>query len=67
MRVSVDRAKCQGTGYCAMITSAVFEIGSDGLANVLQADVDESQRGLVVEARDTCPTQAIAVELDRSS
>lgn len=62
MRVRVDRTRCQGTGYCAMITAAVFELTPDGVAQVLQAEVDDSQRGLVIEARDTCPTQAITLD-----
>jgi ferredoxin len=29
---------------------------------VLQSEVDESQRELMLEAQNTCPTQAITVE-----
>ena len=64
MRVSVDRAKCQGTGYCTMITSEVFELDTQGIAYVREGAIDESQHELIVEAGDTCPTQAISVELD---
>jgi ferredoxin len=62
MLVKVDSDKCQGTGYCAMISPTVFELGDDGLATVLQSEVDESERELMLEAQNTCPTQAITVE-----
>jgi ferredoxin len=62
MRVKVDSDKCQGTGYCTMVSPEVFELGDDGLATVLQSEVDESQRELMLEAQNTCPTQAITVE-----
>jgi ferredoxin len=62
MRVKVDADKCQGTGYCTMVSPEVFELGEDGLATVLQSEVDESQRELMLEAQNTCPTQAITVE-----
>jgi ferredoxin len=45
-----------------MVSPQVFELGDDGLAAVLQSEVDESQRELMLEAQSTCPTQAIAVE-----
>lgn len=64
MRVKVDRDKCQGAGYCEIISSTVFEVGADGIANVLQSSVDESQRELMIEAQNTCPTQAITVDPD---
>jgi ferredoxin len=62
MLVKVDSDKCQGTGYCTMVSPEVFELGDDGLATVLQSAVDESQRELMLEAQNTCPTQAITVE-----
>ena len=62
MRVKVDSGKCQGTGYCTMVSPEVFELGDDGLATVLESDVDESRRELMLEAVNTCPTQAITVE-----
>jgi ferredoxin len=62
MRVKVDGEKCQGTGYCTMVSPEVFELGEDGLATVLPSEVDESQRELMLEAQNTCPTQAITVE-----
>jgi ferredoxin len=64
MRVTVDPDKCQGTGYCEMISSTVFELGPDGIAKVLESSVDESQRELMIEAQSTCPTQAITVDAD---
>jgi ferredoxin len=64
MRVKVDPGKCQGTGYCTMVSPAVFELGDDGLATVLQSEVDDSQRELMIEAQNTCPTQAITVDAD---
>jgi ferredoxin len=64
MKLKVDADRCEGTGYCEMISSTVFELGDDGIARVRESHVDESERELMIEAQNTCPTQAITVESD---
>jgi ferredoxin len=40
----------------------VFEIGSDGALRVLNPGPDESLRGVVEEAVESCPTGALRIE-----
>lgn len=62
-KVKVLKDVCIGCGACQAICSEVYEIGDDGLAEVI---VDEVPKNLVEDAMDAlenCPTSAI-VEVD---
>jgi ferredoxin len=62
MKVCVNKEQCIGCGACAAIEPAVFEIGDDGLSNVLVDEVPEENKDNVIEAIDSCPTSAIEEE-----
>lgn len=62
MRVRVDRARCSGIGMCEMTAAAVFEVGADGLAGVLDEEPPEDARTLVEDAIANCPTGALSVQ-----
>jgi ferredoxin len=59
-RITIDRSLCSGFGSCAELAPQAFEVGPDGIANVLVAETDDPE---VVEAAGTCPMGAIAVEV----
>lgn len=59
MSVAVDRTRCQGTAFCVQIAPRYFRLGSDGVAVVLQGDVQARDLDDVREAEQICPTQAI--------
>ncbi len=64
MRVTVDLARCQDHGQCAIAAPAVFAINDDGKLEY-DANPDDSERHNVEEAADVCPAQAIVVEVTR--
>ncbi|HSC51280.1 MAG TPA: ferredoxin [Gaiellaceae bacterium] len=58
-RITIDRSLCSGFGSCAELAPQAFEVGADGIANVLVHETDDPE---VVEAAGTCPMGAITVE-----
>jgi ferredoxin len=58
-RITIDRSLCSGFGSCAELAPQAFEVGSDGIANVLVHETDDPE---VVEAAGTCPMGAITIE-----
>ena len=63
MKVRVDADLCTGCGLCADICPEVFEI-QDDISVVLVEEVPEEQAGVVREAAEDCPVEAIIVEDD---
>lgn len=57
--VSVDQDRCVGSGDCAYLAPAAFEVDEDaGLARVLPGASD-TDRTLLERAEHSCPTMAI--------
>lgn len=57
--VEVDKETCIGCGSCVAICSEVFELGSDGKAQVKEKA--DTSLACVKEAAEACPVQAIKV------
>ena len=57
-KIEVDKDKCIGCGACTAIAPEVFEFDDDGLAKVIQEEINED----VITAKEGCPTEAITVE-----
>lgn len=64
MKVTIDPDKCIGSGNCENAANAVFELGDDGLARVIDDNPDASLARRVKGASLGCPTGAISVEED---
>jgi ferredoxin len=62
MKITVDRDRCVGSAYCQRIAPATFDLGDDGIAIVLDADVAGPQAVAVREAEAECPSLAISIE-----
>jgi ferredoxin len=62
MKITVDRDRCVGSVYCQRIAPATFDLGDDGIAVVLDADVTGPQAAAAREAEADCPSMAISVE-----
>ena len=60
-RVTVDRAKCQGTGYCVKIAPHLFKLGESPPVRFDEDAVSECDAGRLRDAEDACPTRAISV------
>ena len=61
MRITVDRARCIGSGICESLASEFFEVGDDGELVLLQENFDEGDQADVEEAVRSCPTMALSV------
>ncbi|WP_419840982.1 ferredoxin [Candidatus Poriferisodalis sp.] len=62
MKITIDVDKCIGSGSCEMIAPGVFEVGDDGLVNLLDDRPGAEHHGAVRTAAASCPTQVIAVD-----
>ena len=61
MEVRIDRDGCIACGQCVDTCPAVFEIASDGLAQVIHQP-DAALEADVQTAADGCPVSVIIVE-----
>lgn len=70
MKAKVKKDTCIGCGACTVIADKVFEIGDDGLAEVINKIEDENEKIMeiaeeekenVIDASESCPTGAIEV------
>ena len=65
MKVRVDSERCQGHTLCAMIAPDMFQLSEiDGSSSAVTEVVPADQEGLVREAAQSCPEQAIIIEED---
>jgi ferredoxin len=60
LRIEIDRERCMGSGNCEYWAPAVFKVGDDGVAIVL--DPDGAPEDRIVLAAEGCPTSAIVLE-----
>jgi ferredoxin len=59
VKITVDTDRCVGSAYCQRIAPALFDLGDDGFAVVLDAEVtDATAAG---EAEAACPAMAISL------
>jgi ferredoxin len=61
VRITVDTDRCVGSAYCQRIAPALFDLGDDGLAVVLEPDVTDAGAPAAREAEATCPAMAISI------
>ena len=62
MKVKVEKDLCIGCGACQAICRDVFEIGDDGLSSVIVDHIEDVFKDDVIEAVESCPTEAIKKE-----
>ena len=62
MKARVDKDTCIGCGLCPSICPEVFELTDEGYAHAIKSEVPEDCKDATVEARDSCPVNAIDVE-----
>ncbi|CAG4925041.1 MULTISPECIES: ferredoxin [Acidithrix] len=61
MKVEVDFEKCQSNAICMRIAPTIFEVREDGYLYVLNDTPDEELRETLIEAVESCPTQALSI------
>jgi ferredoxin len=65
VRVRVDQDRCQGHTLCAMIAPDSFQLDDiEGHASAISEDVPPHQEDAVREAVQSCPEQAILLDID---
>ena len=63
VQITLEVDKCIGSGSCEMMAPEVFEVGEDGLAELLDASPGSEMESKCRAAEESCPTQAITVEV----
>ena len=70
MKARVKKDTCIGCGACTVIADGIFQIGDDGLAEVINpiddskekiGKIEESENENVIDASESCPTGAIEI------
>lgn len=70
MKARVKKDTCIGCGACTVIADKVFQIGDDGLAEVINpiennvekiGEIKEEEKENVIDASESCPTGAIEI------
>jgi ferredoxin len=64
MKITVDRAKCEGYGKCVEAVPKVFKLDEKFIATVADARGDTDEKILL--AAKICPTKAIILEEEGS-
>lgn len=65
MKVRVDQDRCQGHTLCAMIAPDSFQLDDiEGHASATTEDVPPDRQDAVREAAQSCPEQAILLDVD---
>lgn len=67
MKARVDLEVCIGAAACVVVAPEVFELGDDGLAQVIDDKDREAKESLLLEAAKACPVQAIILEDDEGN
>lgn len=62
MKAKVIDNICIGCGACQAIVSEEFEINDEGIAQAKNEVVNKKNEADVVDAKENCPTGAIAIE-----
>jgi ferredoxin len=60
-RVQVDYERCVGSGSCEALAPDVFEVGDEGVVEVLVTEPDERLLPDVRKAVEACPTRALSL------
>ena len=63
MQVNLEVDKCIGSGSCELLAPEVFVVCEDGLAELLDATPGSDMESQCRAAEESCPTQAITVEV----
>lgn len=62
MKATVNKATCEGHGLCMSEAFELFDIGTDGRAYVLEAEVPPELEAQARAAQGACPTKSISIQ-----
>ena len=61
MNTHVEKDDCISCGICPSLCPEIFEFDEDGIAYAKTEEVPEDLEDLVLEAAESCPTEAIVL------
>ena len=59
IKIAIDKGLCIGSGTCEALDPAVFQVGDDGIAYLVDGSVPDD--AMLREAAASCPSGAISV------
>lgn len=62
MKVKVNKDVCMGCGACTATCPEVFEYNDEGYAVATVTEVKEELKAQVIDAKESCPVEAIETE-----
>ncbi|GAA1028844.1 MULTISPECIES: ferredoxin [Amycolatopsis] len=62
MKIVADHGKCEGLGMCEAMADQFFEVGDDGVVQVLDETPPEEDRQFVDAAVQACPVAALRLQ-----
>jgi ferredoxin len=60
-RVQVDRERCVGSGTCEALAPDLFEVGDDGIVELLRPPASDGDDAAASDAVSGCPTGALSL------
>jgi ferredoxin len=60
-RLQVDRERCVGSGACEALAPDLFEVGNDGIVEVLRPPTSDGDDAAAGDAVSGCPTRALSL------
>jgi ferredoxin len=60
-RIRVDRERCVGSGTCEALAPELFEVGDDGIVEVLRPLDGGGDQAPARDAVQACPTRALSL------
>jgi ferredoxin len=57
--IEADKTVCEGIGMCEAQADDYFQVGDDGLVEILTDEVPDPDRGYVKAAIESCPVSAL--------
>jgi ferredoxin len=64
VKIVADKHKCIGAGTCVVIAPELFDQDDEGIVDVLVEEPREDQLGVLNEAIEYCPAQALLLARD---
>jgi ferredoxin len=63
VRVVADVNRCCGYGACKQICPEIYQLGQGGLVTLVTDIVPEGLEDKAIEGAESCPQEAIAIEM----
>ncbi|WP_406638448.1 ferredoxin [Amycolatopsis sp. WGS_07] len=62
MKIVADYGRCEGLGMCEAMADQFFEVGDEGVVQVLDETPPEADRQFVDAAVQACPVAALRLQ-----